>query len=51
MTKDRLHFEQHIRASVGEGAECEGRELVGTDTCSDGVGVPGVGVDKAPNRR
>ena len=30
---------------MGEGAEFEGRELVGTGTCSDGVGVPGVGVD------
>ena len=39
-----------VRASgpsgiMGEGAECEGRELAGIGTCSDGVGVPGVGVD------
>ena len=39
-----------VRASgpsgiMGEGAECEGRELEGIGTCSDGVGVPGVGVD------
>ena len=30
---------------MGEGAECEGRELVGVGMCSDDVGVPGVGVD------